>query len=581
MALDGCLLHIIKEQLNNDAIGARIEKITMPYKDMIIFHLSATGFKCRLLISCEPGAPRIHTTVKKYENPPVPPMMCMLLRKKMVGGRLRGVRQAGIDRVLFLDFDCKNEMSDDVVITVVVEIMGRLSNIAVLQDGKIIDCIRRVDPQEGKRFMLPGAVYELPLCQDKLNILTCDISEITEQLKNGTDITVDKALSKIIDGTSPIIFREIAHKAGVSGLYVSQLTPDMIAALSHQLKKFKSAVLNHGTPTVIIDDTGVPKDFTFIDIAQYGSGYKNVIYSSVGEMLDEFFTERDNAAHMHRLSADLLKLLTNAYERTERKINARKQELQNTRDREKLRIYGELIKANLHFISPGDSFVDAVNYYDPECGTVRIPLDVSLSPQGNAQKYFKEYKKASTAAGMLEELIRKAQEDLVYIDSVYDSLTRATTASELDSIRDELCDTGYAKRTQKSNRKHQKGTPIKYISTDGFVIFAGKNNRMNDELTLKTAAKNDYWLHTKNIPGSHIIIVCNEQTPPNSTLEQAAIIAAVNSKAASSSSVPVECTKARYVKKPSGAKPGMVIYTNNQTFYVNPDREVEKSLKKD
>lgn len=581
MALDGCLLHIIKEQLNTDALGARIEKITMPYKDMIIFHLSATGFKCRLLISCEPGAPRIHPTNKKYENPPVPPMMCMLLRKKMVGGRLKGVRQAGIDRVLFLDFDCKNEMSDDVVITVAVEIMGRLSNIAILQDGKIIDCVRRVDPQEGKRFMLPGAIYELPVAQDKLNILNCDISEITDRLKNGADATVDKALSKIIDGTSPIIFREIAHKAGVSGMHVSQLTPDMIAALTHQLNKFKTAVVTHGTPTVIIDDNGIPKDFTFIDITQYGNGYKNINYCSVGEMLDEFFTERDNAAHMHRLSADLLKLLTTAYERTERKINARRQELQNTRDRENLRIYGELIKANLHFISSGDSFVDAVNYYDPECSTVRIPLDVALSPQGNAQKYFKEYKKASTAAGMLQELIGKAEDDLVYIDSVYDALTRATTASELDSIRDELCETGYAKRAQKNNRKPQKGIPIKYVSTDGFVILAGKNNRMNDELTLKTAAKNDYWLHTKNIPGSHVIIVCNEQTPPDSTLEQAAIIAAVNSKAANSSSVPVECTKARYVKKPSGSKPGMVIYTNNQTFYVNPDREIEKALKKD
>ncbi|MBQ2676820.1 MAG: NFACT family protein [Clostridia bacterium] len=578
MALDGSTLHIIAQNLKSAATGSRIEKITMPYKDQIILHLSSRDFSGRLLISCNPTSPRIHLTNQKFENPATPPMLCMLLRKRFSGGRLIDVRQAGFDRILFLDFDCKNELGDNVMLTVCVEIMGRMSNIIFLQDNKIIDCVRRFDPEEGKRFVLPGAEYELPPAQDKIGI-NADFQLIQNKLKGGNDLPLDKALMSAIDGVSPILCREISTLACKGFPLISEMSDKDFDRLRFYVNQTAETLQKGGTPTMVLDKTNKPKDFTFINVTQYSTAAITRQYDDFHLLLDEFYAQRDNGERMRQQSADLLKLLTNLSERTARKIQHRKTELKAVQNREQLREFGELIKANLHLINAGDSSFDAVNYYDPDCKTVRIPLDIALSPSKNAQKYFKEYRKAATAAGMLDELIKQAEDELVYIDSVFDSLTRATTQAELTEIRAELIESGYLKSADKKVKNKASSQPMKYISDDGFVILVGKNNKQNDTLTLKTAAKNDIWLHTKNIPGSHVVIISDGNQIPDSTIEQAAILAATNSKAAASKQVPVEYTFIKNVKKPAGAKPGMVIYVNNKTAFVDPDPQLADRLK--
>lgn len=577
MALDGATLHIIKNDLEKCAVGARIEKITMPQKDRLILSLSAKGFSGKLLISCSPSAPRINLTTQKFENPTTPPMICMLLRKRLTSGRLRSIRQAGLDRVLMLDFDCKNELGDDIVLTLIVEIMGRLSNIILTQDGKIIECVRRFDPEEGKRFLLPGAKYELPQPQDKINILQDDIQSVVSRLKANSQ-PLDKALAQTIDGISPIIARELAHTTLADPQKpANTLNNYEYDKLCGKIDGLKAAIENGGEPIICIDDTGKPIDFTFIPVTQYGSKVKASPCGSISEMLDEFYLRRDTAELIRRNSADLLKLLTNLSERCDRKIHNRERELQATKSREKYRIYGELVKANIHAIHSGDSFLQCVNYYDENCAEIRVPLDVTLSPSKNAQKYFNEYRKLSNAAGMLEGLINDAKTEQKYIESVFDSLCRAKSAADIMQIREELIDSGYIRVNRSKRQKPIKSSPDRYISSGGYEILVGKNNRQNDELTLKTADKTDIWFHTKEIPGSHVIIRTNGENPPEQTYIEAAFLAAKNSKAAASRAVAVDYTPVKYVKKPSGAKPGMVIYSTNKTIFADPqDIELSK-----
>lgn len=571
--LDGATLHIFVNQLNDEAVGARIEKITMPYKDRIILSLSARGFSKKLLVSCNPESPRINYTEQKYENPVTPPMICMLLRKRLTSGRLREVRQAGLDRIVMLDFDCKNELGDDIILTLVIEIMGRLSNIILIQDGKIIDCVRRFDPEEGKRFMLPGAKYELPAPQDKVNLLENEPAAVIERLKSCNQ-PLNKALMSVIDGISPIISRECAHLTLANADKPANLLNDYeYNKLSGVIGELKDDIISGGKPIIVCDENGRPKDFTFVKITQYGSKFSFIPCGSISEMIDEFYSKRDLSELIRRRSADLLKTITNLSERCERKIHNREIELKATKSREKYRIYGELVKANIHQINPGDSEIECVNYYDENCAMIKIPLDVALSPSKNAQKYFNEYRKLSNAAGMLEGLINSAKEELKYLDSVFDELCRAKTETNILQIREELNLSGFIKGSSDKRRKPIKSKPLKFISSDGFEIFVGKNNRQNDELTLKTAAKTDIWLHTKDLAGSHVIISANGSDVPEQTLIEAAYLAAKHSKGEQSHHVAVDYTPVKYVKKPSGAKPGMMIYSTNKTIFADPLNE--------
>lgn len=583
MAFDGTFLSRIKNEINDNMLGAKIDKITQPSREEIILHLRRSGGGGKLLLSAGAGSPRIHFTSASPDNPKAPPMFCMLLRKHLSGAKLTGARQMGLDRILMLDFDTSNELGDMTSISIAIEIMGRHSNIIVIgPDGKIIDSVKRVDMETSSvRQVLPGMRYKLPPAQDKLNPVETPVSDILERLNARRNIELSKALMESVQGLSPIICREVAFYTtrGIETI-VSDLTTQQRERLIYSLNSLKETLL-HGkcTPTLVAEPNGRPRDFAFIPIQQYGASMLTRDYASCGEMLDAFYSDRDRIERIKQRSGDLLKLLVNTSDRIRRKLAAQREELKECAGREQLRIKGDLINANLYSLQKGDRIAKLSNFYSPNCDELEIELDPTLTPPQNAQRYYTLYRKAASAEKMLASLIEQGEQELLYIDSVFDSLTRASGINELESIRDELIQGKYIRRMSKGKQpKPEKLPPLRYRSSDGFLILAGRNNLQNDRLTLKDSNGNDIWLHTQKIHGAHVVIVTQGTQVPDKTLEEACIVAAFQSQARESSKVPVDFTQVRYVKKPVGSKPGMVIYDKYQTVIVDPDEELVKSL---
>ena len=536
----------------------------------------------KLLISVGADSPRVHFTRVALENPKTPPMFCMLLRKHLGSGKLIAVRQFEMDRILYLDFETINELGDMVVVTLAVEIMGRHSNLIIVgQDGRIIDALKRVDPEmSGVRPVLPGMKYVLPPVQNKISLLAGDNSSVLLAVEAyPKNDYLSKTLVGVLQGVSPILAREMVHYAcRGNDIPKNELNDEQKDRLCFYLDMVRRAMREKPEVTMVLTPEGVPKDYSFVKIHQYGASMLTKPYDTASELLDQFYAQRDQLFRMKQRSNDLLKLLVNASERIERKLALQAQELEQCGQREQLKIYGDLLNANLYRMEKGQSSVTLQNYYDENGGEVTIPLDPSLAPSKNAQKYYTEYRKAATAEKMLTELIAQAKEELVYIESVFDAVTRTAGESELLEIRDELAESGYLKHYKNRNRQLKPKPPIRYRSDDGFIILCGRNNKQNDRLTLKEARNYDIWLHTHNIPGSHVIIVTNGEEVPDSTVEQAAQIAACNSKARESTQVPVDYTQVRNVKKPNGAKPGMVIFDHYQTAYITPDHSLAERL---
>ena len=412
----------------------------------------------------------------------------------------------------------------------------------------------------------------MPERQKKLNIFEVSAKDIATAVTEAA-MPVSKALVAVADGFSPLIAREVSVRAEIDTDKMSDtLTASEIGALISALQAFKDSI-SVLCPTMLKDAKGVPFEFSYIDITQYGMSAERTRFNSLSELLEAVYSERDRKERMHALAIDLVKLVNTLSARTAKKLAVRQKEQEKCADSEKWRIYGELLKANLYAVERGMPYIDVQNYYDPELKTVRIPLNVALSPAANAQRYFKEYKKCCNAAAMLGQLIEESRAELQYIESVADELSRASTVTDLNEIKEELASAGYL-RVQNGRRKQPKlSAPQEFTSPDGYKVLVGRNNRQNDELTLRTADDGDMWFHTKNIPGSHVIVRCNGDELPDTTVRFAATLAALHSKAADSSSVPVDYTRVKYVKKPSGAKPGMVIYKTNRTVYVTPHGE--------
>lgn len=583
MALDGALLSQIRFEIEKTSLGVRVEKIYQPSREEIALVLRAKGDGGRLLISAGANTPRIHFTKMSLENPKAPPMFCMLLRKHLNSAKLIEVKQIGMDRTLHLIFDTINELGDHVPITIAVEIMGRHSNIILIDhQNKIIDSIKRIDLEMSSvRPVLPGMQYTLPPEQDKINLLDTTAEQVIAALHRvERDINLSKRLMEILQGVAPILCREIAFFATKgSDKIISELTAEDLDRLKFYLETLIHKLLTDtGTPTMQLEKSGKPKDFTFLPIEQYGDEIRNKTYGNYSEMLDSFYGERDAVDRMRQRSNDLLKLLTNISDRITRKLASQREELKECANREQLKIYGELLSVNLFAIQKGDREAIVTNYYEESMPEIKIPLDIMLTPVQNSQKYYSEYRKADTAEKKLIELIKNGEEELRYIEAVFDLLTRARTDGELLAIRAELAEGGYVKKYAAKNKKEEKLAPLKYLSTDGFTILCGRNNVQNDKLTLKDSRNYDIWFHTQKIPGSHTVILTEGKDVPNTTLEQAAIIAAYNSKARDSVKVPVDYTIIKYVKKPNGAKPGMVIYENFTTAIVDPNAELVASL---
>lgn len=582
MALDGAFLSLLREEIERSVLDARIDKIYQPSKEEIILLLRGREGAHRLLLSANASGARVHFTKETVENPKSPPMFCMLLRKYLGSGRLVAVRQQGMDRILFLDFETYNELSDRVTVTLAVEIMGRHSNIIVLdQNGKIIDAIKRVnEDMSSVRMILPGLIYELPPAQDKLSLLRDDISEIVARVKNGRDGELSKCILSAVEGVSPLLTREVAdYVTRGEHKFKSELAGAQYDRLAFSLSQVRKVLAEHQpTPTMVLDLEGKPKDFSFVEIRQYGHMMLTREYETLSSLLDDFYRERDRMERMKQRSHDLLKFIVNLNDRIVRKLDLQRQELVQSKNREQLKICGDLLSANLYQLQKGMSLARLENFYEEGAPEVEIPLDPALTPVQNAQKYYAEYRKADTAEKKLKELIEQGEWELVYVDSIFDAITRTNSESELAAIKAELAEGGYIKNIRARKQKPEKLKPKRYRSSDGFTILVGRNNVQNDELTLRTARGNDMWLHTQKIPGSHTIILSGGKEISDRAIEQAAVIAAFNSRAQDSAQVPVDYTPVRYVKKPNGAKPGMVIYETYRTAYVTPQRELVEAL---
>ena len=573
MALDGITLSMLKNEISEKLIGARVDNIHQPSKEELVIALRWNGGNGKLLISASASGPRIHFTESSVDNPKNPPMFCMLMRKHLSGAKLVEIEQFGLERMLHISFSTYNEFGDPVIIKLAVEIMGRHSNIMLIgPDGRIIDAIKRVTADMSSvRQVMPGMTYVFPPAQNKLNTLDIDCMELASRLKNGRDIPLSKALMENLDGVSPIVCREISEiVTGGFDTKAHDLTNDDFEKLASCLEKISESIKNgNADPYMVIEENGHPLDFTFIKVSQYGDATEVRKFGSFSEMLDKFYSERSGADRMKQRSNDLFKFVTNLADRISRKLDVQRQELARSTERDVLRVKGELIHANLWMIEKGMTSVVLENYYD-NCKPVEVKLAPRLTPTQNAQHYFSEYRKADTAERMLKKFIKKGEAELSYIESVFDLLSRARTDDEVGAIREELVSQGYLKNHRKNNQKPVKLAPKEYLSSDGFRILCGRNNIQNDKLTFKDSRKNDIWLHTQKIHGSHTVIVTEGREVPETTIQQAAIVAAYNSKARESSLVPVDYTEIRNVKKPSGSAPGKAVYEHYKTAYVRP-----------
>lgn len=577
MAFDGVMMHYVKEEIKSVALDARVSQIHQPNRDELVIALRTKNGNKKLLVSSRANSPRICFTEHSIENPATPPMLCMLLRKRLGGAKLVDVRQIELERIMFLDFIATNELGDKVKLTLCVEIMGKYSNIILIDENdNIVDALKRVDfTMSTQRLVLPNIKYELPPKQDKLCILECSGRDIVEKAINTpAEMRLSKALLSAMQGVSPIITRELEYMVGVDSN--RELTVFDKLKLIEKVDKLKEYIVSgEKSPTMMIKPEGKPFDISFMDIMQYGEMASKKRFLDFSTLLDSFYYERDKAERMKVKGQDLLRLCSNIQDKLCRKIAVQEKELKDSLNRDKLRKKGDLLQANMYKMVRGQSFIDVEDYYDNN-KIVRIKLSPTLNPSQNVQKYYKDYRRAKTREEMLTVQIAKAKAELQYISAVQESLGRAESERELTEIRQELVDEGYLKnRNPKGRNKALKLLPPKeYTSSDGFTIYVGRNNKQNDKLTLKTARNYDMWLHTKDIPGSHVIIVSDNREITDTAILEAASLAAYNSKAKESDNVPVDYTIVKNVSKPSGAKPGMVIYVNNKTVYVTPKESI-------
>ena len=582
MALDGITLGLIKNELKSYITGSKIEKVHQPSKNELVLILRTRNGGYRLYLSCDGQSPRVHLSRYNLENPKVPPMLCMLLRKRLCGATLSDITQIGNDRIITLEFDGTTEIGDKTKYYLVCEIMGQRSNIILCDiDYKIIDAVKRIDEEKSSvREILPGLKYELPPMQEKCNIISDSAAEITDKILLYPEKMLSKAILECVEGFSPIVGREIAYRTVFGDKQVGLLLDIEKERLENEISIIKDEIINNKSFTMLVSKDGTPFDFSFTNIRQYGTTLNKKEYESVSELLDDFYFEKDKINRTKRKAADLFKLLNSAIERTARKINNRKTELLKSESREEIRIFAELITANQYRLTEKTSVYKLENYYDDN-NLIDIPANPALSPLQNAQRYFKEYKKAVNAEKMLHNLIDEGEQELIYLDSVLDNLSRADSEREISEIRDELEQGGYLKIKKGNKIKKEKPLqPLEFKSSDGFKILVGRNNIQNDILTLKTAMNYDMWLHVQKYAGSHTVIIADKKEITETAIFEAACIAAYHSKAKDSSSVAVDYTLIKNVKKPTGAKPGKVIYNTYNTIYVTPEKElIEKLIK--
>lgn len=577
MAIDAICLTAIVEELRPQLAGLRVDKVQQPARDQVVLLFRGK----RLLLNAGAGAPRLQLTEIPRDNPAEPPMFCMLLRKHLSGARVAGLVQPPLERLVKIEFDASDELGRAGKRTLVLEAMGRRSNLILLdEEDRIIDSLRRVDADmSAARQVLPGLFYQPPASTGRLPFL-----EETEEgfaarfAAAPAEKTLDGFLLDAYFGLSPLMARELAFRAaGDTDARAFQLGGP--GPLWRALEEFQTRVREHRfTPVCLLQD-GKPLDFACVPVGQYGGAAECVTYPSFSALLDAFYAARERQERARQRGADLLRAASTARDRLRRKLALQEKEYAETQNRDKLRVQGDLITANLYRMERGQSRLECENYYEDNA-PVTVPLDPLLTPQQNAAKYYKRYAKAKTAEKYLREQMDLARRDLEYLESVLAEIGQAETEADFLDIRAELREAGFLKKQGKGKKdKSRPAAPWEFRTGSGLRVLVGRNNRQNDKLTLKDADRRDLWLHTQKIHGSHVILRCAGQAPSEEDIAQAAMLAAWFSQARESGNVPVDYTEVRNVKKPAGGRPGMVIYTTCRTVNVTPEEAAVERLR--
>jgi len=588
MSYDGIVTRAVVNELRDKLLGGRVDKIYQHEKDELTITIYSKGINQKLLVSSSSNTPRLYLTRLAFKNPDTPPMFCMLLRKYLIGGHVLDIRQENLDRVVTITVSGTDELGHPLNRELVIEIMGKHSNIILIEESskRIIDSIKRVPVDISRiRQILPGLTYHPIQNQDKRDPLNVSDTEFMDLIaKSNGNTQVFKFLYQSFTGLSPLIARAICQKSGLEPeRTMASLLDKAISSLYDEFEKTMTRVRVGSFKPMIAknEDTGTIDGFHSLFLDYFGT--KGIIfYDSVSEMLDSVYSSKDIYDRLSQKSSSLRKLVQTRLEKAQNKLTKLREELLESSERDKYKTYADLIQSNLHRIKKGTSVALLQNYYDPRMEELSVPLDEKLGAVENAQRYYKKYSKLKTASLLLDNQISETEEEISYLEHVIMSLENSTEVYELEEIRNELAHEGYISITSKQGRKRKDviSKPLHFVSSDGFSIFVGRNNRQNEILTMKTAKKEDYWLHVKGIPGSHVIIRTEGRTLTDKTLEDAAILAAWYSRGRNSSNIEVDYTLRKNVWKPKNSKPGFVNYDNQSTIIVTPSISLINSIRK-
>jgi predicted ribosome quality control (RQC) complex YloA/Tae2 family protein len=581
MPLDAVFLNALAGELQKDVAGRKIEKITQPDRDILLFALR--GMPSKLLISAKADSARLHMSAGNFENPEKAPMFCMLLRKHLAGAVIERIDQPELERTVDFTLTSGDAFGGAVTKHLIVEFLGRFSNIILTDcDGIIIECLKKIGFERSeKRQLLPGLIYRPPPKQDKLDFM--ELGEGFADVMAAADENqhADKFLLGNFGGLSPLLCRELVHRAYAdTGIRLFEaFSRDSGAALIREMARLRGIYSQKNyKPVLLCDEEGRPREFSYTDITQYGDAYRLRHFDTFSELLEEAFTKRDKADRIRQQTAAITKNIKKKRDRLARKIAAQEKELEAAQNRERLRELGDIITANLHLMKKGSDTLVAADFYAPDGSECEIALDPLKSPQQNAAKYYKDYARLKTAEGYLRGHISGGRDEILYLDSVIDEIEKAETDAEVLEISEELVKTGYVKKYKLKKARRVKSVPRRFISGSGHEILVGKNNSQNDELTFKTAHKYDVWLHAQKIHGSHVVIRSGGTEPGDQTILEAAALAAWYSQGRESGKVSVDYTHVKNVKKPPAARPGMVIYTDYKTVVVKPEKTLLEKI---
>jgi predicted ribosome quality control (RQC) complex YloA/Tae2 family protein len=571
MALDGVVISNIVNELNEKIVGGKIDKVNQPEKDELILSIRSNKTTYKLLLTVEASAPRIHLTNISKKNPLAPPTFCMLLRKHLSSGKIVAIKQPNFERIIILYVEHLNELGDLCTLKLIIEMMGRHSNIILCdQDDKILDSIKRVNSfMSSVREVVPGRQYVLPPSKNKVDPTTITTYMAFSQAIH-KPVAIHDALYQSLIGISPLLSEEICYMANINSSTNIELleTPALHELYNAFITILSNITTNNYQPMILIDEEHRYMDFyAFPLLANPSSSTQQ--YDSISELLDDFYINKSSQMRIKQKSVDIRKLVQTNLDRCSKKYSLQLRQLEDTKDKDQFKIKGELINANLYQIKEGDKKVTLNNYYTNE--EITINLDPTLTPSQNAQKFFNKYNKKKRTLAALTDQIEETKKELSHLESIKYAIEFAKSEEDIADIRTELVEAGYIKfKNKKSNKKLEKSQPMHYISSDGFHIYVGKNNLQNEELSLKFASNSDWWFHAKEVPGSHVIVKALGKDLPDKTFEEAAALAAFYSKASHSTKVTVDYTLKKNLIKPNSSPPGYVIYHTNYSLVVKP-----------